>query len=111
MVGASHPGGGECWALAQPRACSPRPATAPLRSLHFLLEKHFAKAVQIVDQGGVFCFVGEQSGRKAYQVQGQSSSDRYTVYPWHYCSCQAFFYDVVSKQEAHFVSGAGRLRP
>jgi hypothetical protein len=58
-----------------------------LSSLHFLFDSHFAKALQIVDQGGVFCFVGASSGRRVYQVRGHSSED-YVVFPGHYCSCQ-----------------------
>ncbi|KAI3431607.1 hypothetical protein D9Q98_004657 [Chlorella vulgaris] len=50
-----------------------------LSNLHFLYDSHFAKALQIVDQGGVWCFVGASSGRRVYQ---------------------AFFFDVVSKAEA-----------
>ena len=70
-----------------------------LSALHFLFDKHLTKALQIVDQGGVFCFVGEPSGRRAWQVQGQAS-EAYAVHPGHYCSCQAFFFDVISKAEA-----------
>lgn len=40
----------------------------PPRSLNFLFEKHLSNALQIIDQGGVFCFVGEKSGRRVYQV-------------------------------------------
>ncbi|KAI3431608.1 hypothetical protein D9Q98_004657 [Chlorella vulgaris] len=70
-----------------------------LSNLHFLYDSHFAKALQIVDQGGVWCFVGASSGRRVYQVQGHSN-EHYVVHPAHYCSCQAFFFDVVSKAEA-----------
>lgn len=38
------------------------------------------------------------------QVQGSRASDRYTVFPAHFCSCQSFYYDVVSKVEALYVS-------
>ena len=70
-----------------------------LAALYCLFDKHLAKALQIVDQGGVFCFVGERSGRRAIQVHGQSG-EAYAVCPAHYCSCQAFFFDVVSRAEA-----------
>ncbi|KAL4438696.1 hypothetical protein ABPG77_006300 [Micractinium sp. CCAP 211/92] len=70
-----------------------------LSSLHFLFDSHLVKALQIVDQGGVWAFVGASSGRRVYQVHGQSA-DSYIVFPAHYCSCQAFFFDVVSKTEA-----------
>lgn len=58
-----------------------------LSSLHFLYDSHFVKALQIVDQGGVWCFVGASSGRRVYQVHGQSA-ESYVVFPNHYCSCQ-----------------------
>ncbi|GAB4814867.1 hypothetical protein N2152v2_001913 [Parachlorella kessleri] len=69
-------------------------------SLNILFERHLSNALQLIDQGGVFCFVGERSGRRVYQVQGQRSNERYTVFPAHFCSCQSFHYDVVSKAEA-----------
>lgn len=47
--------------------------------------------------------------RPALQVQGQRSSDRYTVFPAHFCSCQSFHYDVVSRTEAIYVSSGGRV--
>ncbi len=58
-----------------------------LSSLHFLFDSHLVKALQIVDQGGVWAFVGASSGRRVYQVHGQSA-DSYIVFPAHYCSCQ-----------------------
>ena len=68
-------------------AASATASDEQLSSLHFLFDSHFAKALQIVDQGGVFCFVGAGSGRRVYQVRGHSSED-YVVFPGHYCSCQ-----------------------
>lgn len=88
-------------ALANCRPC-PRPR-CPC-SLHFLFDKHFAKAVQIVDHSGVFSFEGERSRRRVFQVQGHRQGDRYTVIPGHFCSCQNFYFDVVSKNEATYVS-------
>lgn len=38
------------------------------------------------------------------QVQGKTAADQYLVFPDHYCSCQAFFYEVVSRSEAPYVS-------
>ena len=38
------------------------------------------------------------------QVQGKSAVDHYLVFPAHYCSCHAFFYEVVGRSEAPFVS-------
>ncbi|KAJ9521095.1 hypothetical protein QJQ45_022803 [Haematococcus lacustris] len=34
------------------------------------------------------------------QVQGKTAADKYLVFPAHFCSCQAFFYEVVNKGEA-----------
>ncbi len=31
------------------------------------------------------------------QVQGSRQGDHYTVFPLHYCSCQAFLYTVVGQ--------------
>ena len=45
-----------------------------------------------------------QGATLALQVQGKSASDHYLVFPDHYCSCQAFFYEVVGRSEASFVS-------
>ena len=58
-----------------------------LSSLHFLYDTHLAKALQIVDQGGVTCFVGAGSGRKLYRVHGHAA-ESYLVFPRSYCSCQ-----------------------
>lgn len=38
------------------------------------------------------------------QVQGKSAADQYLVFPDHYCTCQAFFYEVVGRSEAPYVS-------
>jgi predicted nucleic acid-binding Zn finger protein len=56
--------------------------------------------VQIVDHRGVFAFEGEVSKRRVFQVVGHKSTDRYTVFPGHYCSCHSFFFDVVNKNES-----------
>ena len=73
-----------------------------LSALHLLFDKHFEKACQLVDQGSVYTFVGERSGRRAYQVRGHSSTGSYLVVPRQFCSCQSFFFEVVSKAEAAF---------
>ena len=41
---------------------------------------------------------------RGIQVQGKSAADQYLVFPDHYCSCQAFFYEVVGRSEAPYVS-------
>ena len=88
------------------------------------------KALQIVDKGGVRHFIADTSGRELFQVQllwlallvlqtqlllqsvlnccstgeGQGPSDQYTVFPGHFCSCHSFFWDVVSRKHAVYVS-------
>jgi hypothetical protein len=34
------------------------------------------------------------------QVKGREPGHRHMVFPTHYCSCQSFFYDVVSQSSA-----------
>ncbi len=88
------------------RRRSPSPSNSPaatdehLAALHFLFERHFAKAAQLVDAGGVFAFTAARSRRRVHQVAGRRGAERHTVLPAHYCSCQAFFFDVASKGEA-----------
>jgi hypothetical protein len=58
---------------------------------------------------GSACSPSHQEGAAAapaLQVCGRTQSDVYLVLPPHYCSCQSFFYDVVSKSEAVTVGGA-----
>ncbi|KAL6752684.1 hypothetical protein V8C86DRAFT_2749718 [Haematococcus lacustris] len=71
-----------------------------LASLAHIYGRNFWKALEIVDQGLVACLQGEQSGRQIFQVQGKTAADKYLVFPAHFCSCQAFFYEVVNKGEA-----------
>ena len=112
-------------------------------SFKFLLDKNFARALQIIDSGGVRCFEAQKSKHRVFQVRdrhedvylhvpgpivlssdmfllvaitakatfalqvrGKSASDNYLVFPEHYCSCQAFFYEVVHRSEAPYVSPA-----
>lgn len=74
-----------------------------LASLNLLFDKHALNAASIVDSDGVLCFVGEDTGRRVYQVKGGKGHTVYTVFPEHYCSCHAFFYDIVSKSEGVYV--------
>lgn len=60
---------------------------ADLSALHFLYDSHLAKALQIIDQGGVQVLTAAGSGRKLHTVAGQSA-ETYVVHPGHYCSCQ-----------------------
>ncbi|PNW71914.1 hypothetical protein CHLRE_16g668000v5 [Chlamydomonas reinhardtii] len=71
-----------------------------LASLHLLFGKNFAKALEVVDGGGIVCFVGEHTGRRVYKVPGRRAGDHYIVFPAHYCACQSFQYDVVGRSEA-----------
>lgn len=71
-----------------------------LSSLYFLFHRNLARALEIIDSGGVQCFIGRTSRRRVFLVQGKSASDHYIVFPQHYCSCHAFFYDVVCRSDA-----------
>eukprot|EP01024_Parvocaulis_polyphysoides_P016784 TRINITY_DN17456_c0_g1_i1.p1 TRINITY_DN17456_c0_g1~~TRINITY_DN17456_c0_g1_i1.p1 ORF type:complete len:152 (-),score=1.30 TRINITY_DN17456_c0_g1_i1:201-656(-) len=74
-----------------------------LLKLHFLHERNLSKALQILDSKGVTCFQAQPSGRRIYQVQSKSKSDKnYLVYPDHFCGCYSFHFDVVQKQIAAF---------
>lgn len=73
-----------------------------LASLKLLFDKQARNATSIVDSNGVSCFVGEESGRRVYQVRGAKGHTVYTVFPKHYCSCHSFFYDIVSKSEGTY---------
>eukprot|EP00803_Ostreobium_quekettii_P006175 evm.model.scf_450.6 EVM.evm.TU.scf_450.6 scf_450:67200-68896(+) len=75
-------------------------ATDGSRSLNVLFQRNLARALEIVDAGGVECFVGRNSKRRVFQVRGKSAADCYTVFPSHYCSCHAFFYEVCKHQLA-----------
>ncbi len=91
------------------------------RRLHHLFDKNLERALQIVDKGDVKCYAAEKSGRTLFQVRrragcrhgrapwqrtynpvwpaeqvkGQTAADPYTVLPLSYCTCHAFFFDVV----------------
>ncbi|GLI67401.1 hypothetical protein VaNZ11_011590 [Volvox africanus] len=75
-----------------------------LASLHMLYGKNFTKALEVVDNGGIMCFVGERTGRTLYKVPGRRPADQYLVFPAHFCSCQSFQFDVVGRSEAVCVS-------
>ncbi|GIL55133.1 hypothetical protein Vafri_10745 [Volvox africanus] len=65
-----------------------------------LYGKNFTKALEVVDNGGIMCFVGERTGRTLYKVPGRRPADQYLVFPAHFCSCQSFQFDVVGRSEA-----------
>jgi predicted nucleic acid-binding Zn finger protein len=67
-------------------------------ALRLYTVKALQKALSIVDAGGVTCIVGQGTRRELLQVKGGKPGEVYTVHPGHFCSCTAFFYDVVSKQ-------------
>lgn len=71
-----------------------------LLRLHHLCGKNWLSALRIVDEAGVKCLIANPSGRKLFRVNGKSPGDHYTVFPEHYCSCQAFFFEVVNRSDA-----------
>ncbi|KAK9803872.1 hypothetical protein WJX72_001088 [[Myrmecia] bisecta] len=86
--------------FSQLQSAAPDVVDSHLSSLNFLFDKNCGRALQIVDQGGVKCFIAQDSRRKVFQVQGKTAADQYIVFPEHYCSCQAFFYDTVGRGDA-----------
>jgi len=85
--GAPLPGGG------------PGVLDAHLAPLLVFFEKQADKALDLVESGAVKKVVGEGSGRAAFQVEGHGET--YVVFPDHFCSCMSFYFDVVTKKEAH----------
>eukprot|EP00873_Tetraselmis_striata_P041189 jgi/Tetstr1/461453/TSEL_006562.t1 len=75
-------------------------ADTHLLCLQDLYDKNLTKALSILDQRGVSVSVGRGSRRRVVQVCGKGAGEHYLVFPSHYCTCHAFFYDVVSKGEA-----------
>ena len=75
--------------------------------MSFLFESNWARALELVDGGHVKRVVAQDSGRELFQV-GSASGARagsrlprsHLVFPEHFCTCHAFFYDVVSRGEA-----------
>lgn len=76
-------------------AGTPTITSDQLSRLNFLFDKNLSRALQVLEKGHVKCYTAERSQRKVFQVQGSRPSDQYTVFPRHYCSCQAFLYVVV----------------
>jgi len=96
------------------RASAPFHLPRENKSLHFLFDKVFEKAVDIVQNSCVKRVVGETSGRELFQVKakrssssrrnrrstgGEAQQDDYLVLPFHYCSCHAFQYEVINRGE------------
>merc|ERR1719359_1498111 len=73
--------------------------------MSFLFESNWARALEIVDAGLVRRVVAQDSGREVFQVGSASGGRRrtsprnHTVFPEHFCTCHAFFYDVVARGE------------
>ncbi|KAL0916802.1 hypothetical protein M5K25_014341 [Dendrobium thyrsiflorum] len=68
--------------------------------LHLLFGKNLERATIIVDQGGVQKYSGNPSGRFIFRVAGKSKKkNKYICFPEHFCTCDSFFFDVVSKGE------------
>lgn len=71
-----------------------------LWTLLFIFGKNFERATRIVDQRGVKKISGQPSGRYIFQVMGESRrKEEYLCFPENFCSCYAFFYDVVNRGE------------
>jgi len=102
------------------RASAPFHLPRENKSLHFLFDKVFEKAVDIVQNSCVKRVVGETSGRELFQVKakrssssrrnrrstgGEAQQDDYLVLPFHYCSCHAFQYEVINRGEMFLVRG------
>eukprot|EP00878_Enallax_costatus_P007130 GHUV01007473.1.p2 GENE.GHUV01007473.1~~GHUV01007473.1.p2 ORF type:complete len:139 (+),score=23.19 GHUV01007473.1:150-566(+) len=75
-------------------------AVEHLARLHLLLGRNFQKALQVVDQNEVECFQAQTSGRRIFQVKGKTG--QYVTFAKTYCSCQAHYYEVVSRAEAPY---------
>jgi len=72
-----------------------------LSMLYFMFDKNLERALRILDQGGVQCIISHPGRRSVFQVIGESKSgpNSYLCFPEHFCSCQSFFFDVVSRNE------------
>jgi len=84
--------------------------------MSFLFEANWARALDLVDAGLVRRVVGQESGRELFQVSSASGGrggggaaggagaghrpQSHLVFPEHFCTCHAFFYDVVARGEA-----------
>ncbi|KAG0563413.1 hypothetical protein M758_8G028000 [Ceratodon purpureus] len=72
-----------------------------LSTLYFIFEKNLERALRILDQGGVQRVIAQPSQRSVFQVIGESKTgpSSYLCFPEHFCSCQSFFFDVVSRSD------------
>lgn len=72
-----------------------------LSALYFIFNKNLERALRILDQGGVQHVVSHPSQRSVFQViaESKSGSNSYLCFPDHFCSCQSFFFDVVSRSD------------
>lgn len=71
-----------------------------MSKMSLLLGRNWQKALQVVDQNEVECYIGESSRRHIFQVRGKSGV--YITFAKTYCSCQAHYYEVVCKSEAPY---------
>ena len=78
-------GAGLCRLLIKEVSDVLRQSTASAESFRHVC---LSPIVILLNSSSLSCFVT--------QVQGKSASDHYLVFPEHYCSCQAFFYEVVN---------------
>jgi len=63
-------------------------------------EKNLLRALQLVDKGLISMLQAQPSGRTVFQVQGKTVGEHYLCLPMHFCTCHAFFFDIVSRSEA-----------
>ncbi|KAF6252332.1 hypothetical protein COO60DRAFT_1704350 [Scenedesmus sp. NREL 46B-D3] len=80
--------------------CRPLFESLLFARLSLLLGRNWQKALQVVDQNEVECYIGENSRRHIFQVRGKSGV--YITFAKTYCSCQAHYYEVVCKSEAPY---------
>ena len=97
--------------------CSP-PSVPPadLAALHSLFDRNLPRALALAESGGVTRYIGQPSGRSVFQVRAgshgargrrghhhqaqQPSAAAHTTFPPHFCTCDAFYFDVAHKADA-----------
>lgn len=102
-------------ALSPPFPSLPPVPPADLAALHTLFDRNLPRALALAESGGVTEYVGSPSGRSVFQVRagrggGHHSARRgggqqhhraaHTTFPPHFCTCDAFYFEVASKTEA-----------
>eukprot|EP00775_Hariotina_reticulata_P003683 gene3683-3943_t len=70
--------------------------------LGLLLGKNWQKALQVLDKAEVQCYQAETSGRRVFKVPG-TAGEEYVTMAKSYCSCQAHYYEVVTRSDAPYI--------